>query len=52
MPYVSRVLYALTFFDDAEGDPMPRMLSNIAWEKVKTDIHAWVKIIAAGAVEQ
>ena len=49
---VSRVLYSLTYFADAEGDPMPRMLKNIAWEQVKTDIRAWVKAIAAGATEQ
>ena len=45
---VSRVLYSLTYFEDAEGDPMPRMLNNIAWEEVKADIRAWVKAIAEG----
>ncbi len=43
---ISRVLYALTYFEDAEDDPMPRMLSDIAWEVVKTDIRSWVKTIA------
>ena len=38
-----------TYFEDAEGDPMPRMLTDIAWEQVQADIrtHA-VKAIAAG----
>ncbi len=45
---ISRVLYSLTFFDDAEGDPMPRMLKTISWEQVKADIRAWVKAIAVG----
>jgi hypothetical protein len=49
---VSRALYGLTYFEDAEGDPMPRMLKNITWEEVKADIRAWVKAIAAGAVER
>ncbi|NUQ61703.1 MAG: nucleotidyl transferase AbiEii/AbiGii toxin family protein [Pirellulales bacterium] len=43
---VSRVLYSLSYFDDAERDPMPKMLTNISWEQVKTDIRAWVKGIA------
>ncbi len=45
---VSRVLYSLTYFEDAEGDPMPRTLKDIAWEQVKADIRAWVKAIASG----
>ncbi len=45
---ISRVLYALTYFADAEGDPMPKMMQNVAWEQVWTDIRAWVKAIAAG----
>lgn len=43
---VSRVFYSLTYFEDAEGDPMPRMLNDVAWEDVKKDIRAWVKAIA------
>jgi hypothetical protein len=44
---LSRVLYSLTYFGDAEPDPMPRMLNGVAWEQVKNDIRAWVRIIAA-----
>ena len=43
---VSRVLYSLTYFEDAEGDLMPSMLTNVTWEEVKADIRAWVKAIA------
>lgn len=49
---VSPVLYGLTYYEDAEGDPMPRMLKSIAWEQVKADIRTWVKAIAAGADER
>ena len=49
---ISRVLYSLTYFEDAEGDPMPKMLHGIAWKQVKADIRAWVKAIAAGTVER
>ena len=45
---IARVLYSLTYFEDAEGDPMPRMLKNVTWEQVKDDIRTWVKAIAAG----
>lgn len=43
---VSRVLYSLTYYGDADRDPMPRMLTNVAWEQIKADIRAWVKAIA------
>ncbi len=46
---ISRVIYSLTFFDDAEGDPMPKMLNDVSWEQVKYDILASVKAIACGA---
>jgi hypothetical protein len=49
---VSRVLYSLTNFEDAEGDPMPRMLNDIAWETVKADIRTWVKAVAAATDER
>lgn len=29
------VLKSLTYFDDAEGDPMPEMLAPVSWDKVK-----------------
>jgi len=43
---ISRVLYSLSYFEDAEGDPMPKMLVNISWERVKADVRAWVKAVA------
>lgn len=32
------VLRSLSYFDDAEEDPMPRMLNKVTWEKVKSKI--------------
>lgn len=43
---ISRLLYSLIYFEDAEADPMPRMLEDIAWEQVKADIRRWVKDVA------
>ncbi|MCQ2130978.1 MAG: nucleotidyl transferase AbiEii/AbiGii toxin family protein [Bacteroidales bacterium] len=31
-------LKSLTYFDDAEQDPMPLMMSSLEWEEVKTQI--------------
>jgi hypothetical protein len=43
---VSRVLYSLTYFGDAESAPMPAMRSGVRWEEVKAEICEWVKLIA------
>lgn len=32
------VLRSLSYFDDAEEDPMPRMLSKVTWKNVKSTI--------------
>ena len=31
-------LKSLSYFDDAEGDPMPKMLEQVSWEQVKDAI--------------
>lgn len=33
-----RALLSLTYFDDAELQAMPKMLSNVSWEEIKTTI--------------
>ncbi|MFH1021964.1 MAG: nucleotidyl transferase AbiEii/AbiGii toxin family protein [Planctomycetota bacterium] len=43
---VGPVLYGLSYFDDAEKDPMPRMLSDITWEEIKMRILSWVRALA------
>jgi hypothetical protein len=40
---VSRVLYSLCFFEDADPDPMPKMLHSLAWDEVRATIRGWVK---------
>lgn len=34
---------SLTFFDDAEGDPMPYMLTDVSWPQVKARIAEEIK---------
>jgi hypothetical protein len=41
-----RLLCSLTYFDDAEADPMPAMRWSVAWEEVKAAIREWVKALA------
>ena len=43
---VSRVLYSLCYFDDADSEPMPRMLTDVAWTEVKTSLQKWVRTLA------
>ena len=40
------LLKSLVFFDDAEAEPMPRMLKRVAWAEVKQAIIAEVRRIA------
>jgi Nucleotidyl transferase AbiEii toxin, Type IV TA system len=39
---VATVIYALSYFDDAEQDPMPEMLLGISWPEVKEEVSSWV----------
>ncbi len=40
---ISPVLYGLSYFDDAQGERMPRMLSRVPWGTMKKTIEGWVK---------
>jgi hypothetical protein len=35
---IGHVLRGLVYFDDAEGEPMPRMLHEVDWEGLKQDL--------------
>ena len=40
---ISPILYGLSYFDDAESEPMPRMLLDVQWRTIKKTIQEWVK---------
>lgn len=40
------VLFALTYFDDAEREPMPRVLKSPPWPEIKNAIRGWVAELA------
>jgi hypothetical protein len=42
----ARVLAGLCFFDDAEAEPMPKMLVPLDWETVKRELRALVRSVA------
>jgi len=43
---LGHLLYALGYFDDAEREPMPKMLWQINWRRIKGDIQRQVKAVA------
>jgi hypothetical protein len=40
---ISHVLFALTYFDDAERERIPVMFWETRWNAVRTTIQTWVK---------
>ena len=40
------VLFALTYFDDAEKEPMPRMLRPWSWSTIKRAVRSWAAEVA------
>lgn len=40
---LAHTIMALTYFDDAEEEEMPRMLWDVEWEEVKRTIEGWVR---------
>lgn len=40
---VGHTLTALTYFDDADEERMPRMLWDVEWEEIKRTIEGWVR---------
>jgi hypothetical protein len=42
----AHVLVGLSYFDDAERTPMPRMLWRDSWSTIRKTIQAWVKEIS------
>ena len=44
---IGHVLYGLSYFDDAEREPMPRMLKPWAWSDIKLAIQRRVRALTA-----
>jgi len=42
---IGHILVGLTYFDDAEEEPMPVMLSDVSWDDVKRQFRAWTKAL-------
>jgi hypothetical protein len=40
---IGHLLYALSFFDDADGERMPRMIWRVSWPAVKRSVRGWVR---------
>ena len=40
---VTHLLYALSYFDDADSEPTPILLWPIDWAEVKADVRRWVR---------
>jgi len=45
---IGHVLYGLSYFDDADHEPMPNLLWEIDWESMKQVIQGWVREVAGG----
>jgi len=46
---VGRVLYSLTWFDDADREPLPTLLWDVTWDACKAAIRAWVRAFTGGS---
>ncbi len=40
---VAHLMYSLAYFEDAERERLPRMLWDINWQAVKTELQQWLK---------
>ncbi len=40
---IGHLLYALSFFDDADAERMPRMIWKVRWPEIKRSIQRWVR---------
>jgi hypothetical protein len=44
---IGPVLYGLSYFDDADHEPKPRMLMDVQWRTIKKTIQDWVKELSS-----
>jgi hypothetical protein len=43
---IAHILVGLTYFDDADEEPMPMMLSDVSWDAMKQQFREWAKACA------
>jgi hypothetical protein len=43
---IAHLLYALSYFDDAEAERMPVLLWDVPWSTMKQAIRTWVQDVA------
>lgn len=43
---IAHILVGLTYFDDAEEEPMPMMLNKVSWDAVKHQFREWARALA------
>jgi hypothetical protein len=49
---VGHVLVGLSYFDDADREPMPMCLDGADWEGAKTLVRSWVKAYVSAAASE
>ncbi len=49
---IGHVIYSLTYFQDAEGEPMPPVHAGQDWDIIKQTIQGWVKDLSDQAVQE
>jgi hypothetical protein len=42
---IAHLLYGLAYFDDAEREPLPTMLWDVSWERIRNEIQGWVNAL-------
>jgi hypothetical protein len=40
---IGHVLYALSYFDDADDEPAPDLLWHVDWPQVKATLRRWLR---------
>jgi hypothetical protein len=43
----AHLVYSLAYFDEADREPMPRMLWKVDWRTMKASIRAWLRTLGA-----
>lgn len=44
---IGHVIRSLSYFEDADLEPQPRMLINVSWEEIRRDLMSWIDQLLA-----